>query len=79
MTLFQQAVPSVIYLESDGSLPVAARGQSSTAAALKARWFNQQSFGNAGQSGQVQVIDFPLSLFSFPTNSANTPRKLVVT
>ncbi len=55
MTLFQQAVPSVIYLESDGSLPHAARGQSSSAAALKSRWFDQQSFGNSGQSGQIQA------------------------
>ncbi|KAK0109359.1 hypothetical protein ONS96_003176 [Cadophora gregata f. sp. sojae] len=54
MQIFQQAVPSVIYLESDGSLPRAARGQSSSASALKSRWFDQQSFGNSGQSGQIQ-------------------------
>ncbi|KAF8854757.1 chondroitin AC/alginate lyase [Acephala macrosclerotiorum] len=54
MDLFQQTVPSVIYLESDGALPHAARGLDSSAAALKLRWFNQQSWGNSGQSGQIQ-------------------------
>jgi hypothetical protein len=54
MKLFQETVPSIIYLESDGVLPHAARGQSSSASALKSRWFNQQSWGNSGQSGQIQ-------------------------
>jgi hypothetical protein len=54
MKLFQQTVPSIIYLESDGDLPHAARGQSSSASALKSRWFGQQSWGNPGQSGQIQ-------------------------
>jgi len=54
MKLFQETVPSTIYLESDGVLPHAARGQSSSASALKSRWFNQQSWGNSGQSGQIQ-------------------------
>lgn len=54
MRLFQETVPSVIYLESDGNLPHAARGQSSSASALKSRWFGQQSWGNSGQSGQIQ-------------------------
>jgi hypothetical protein len=61
MSLFQETVPSVIYLESDGSLPHAARGQSSSASALKARWFNQQSWGNPGQNGQIQVGRIPSS------------------
>ena len=55
MSLFQEAVPSVIYLESDGKLPHAARGQKSDAASLKSHWFNQQTWGNEGQSGQIQV------------------------
>ncbi len=55
MSLFQETVPSVIYLESDGSLPHAARGLDSSASALKSRWFNQQSWGHSGQSGQIQV------------------------
>jgi hypothetical protein len=54
MRLFQQTVPSIIYLESDGNLPHAARGQSSNASALKSRWFDQQSWGNSGQCGQIQ-------------------------
>ncbi|KUJ16084.1 uncharacterized protein LY89DRAFT_648220 [Mollisia scopiformis] len=54
MGLFQETVPSVIYLESDGSLPHAARGLDSSTAALKSRWFNQQSWGHSGQSGQIQ-------------------------
>jgi hypothetical protein len=54
MTLFQETVPSIIYLESDGALPHAARGQSSSASALISRWFDQQSWGNSGQSGQIQ-------------------------
>jgi hypothetical protein len=61
MSLFQETVPSVIYLESDGSLPHAARGQSSSASALKSRWFNQQSWGNPGQNGQIQVGRIPSS------------------
>ncbi|CZR68632.1 uncharacterized protein PAC_18531 [Phialocephala subalpina] len=54
MSLFQQTVPSVIYLESDGALPKAARGLDSSAAALKKRWYDQQSWGHSGQSGQIQ-------------------------
>jgi hypothetical protein len=54
MTLFQETVPSIIYLESDGALPHAARGQSSSTSALECRWFDQHSWGNFGQSGQIQ-------------------------
>jgi hypothetical protein len=55
MSLFQEAVPSVIYLESDGNLPKPPRNQTLDEDATKSRWFNQQSWGNANQSGQIQV------------------------
>jgi hypothetical protein len=55
MKLFQEAVPSVVYLESDGKLPHPARGGKSDAASLKSHWFDQQSWANTGQSGMIQV------------------------
>jgi hypothetical protein len=54
MALFKEAVPSVIYLETDGKLPVPARGMSGSTSALQSRWFGQQSWGHSGQSGQIQ-------------------------
>ncbi|KAH8592178.1 secreted protein [Bisporella sp. PMI_857] len=54
MNLIQQAIPAAIYLESDGKLPHAARGRSSEESALQSYWYNQQTWGNSGQSGQIQ-------------------------
>jgi len=55
MSLFQEDVTSVIYMETDpGKLPDAIRGESMDEAKMKGYWFNQQSWGNPGQSGQIQ-------------------------
>lgn len=63
MTLFQQTVPSAIYLETDGKVPHAAHGLSSDPIQIKKRWcwqrtsnlqVCQESWGNSGQSGQAQ-------------------------
>jgi hypothetical protein len=50
MNLFQEAVPSAIYMEADGQRPHAARGHTS----VKGDWFGQQTWGNPGQSGMMQ-------------------------
>ncbi len=44
----------MIYLDSDGSLPVAVRGTADTTSALRSRWYNQQTWGNSGQDGDMQ-------------------------
>ncbi|KAE8444778.1 hypothetical protein EG329_014238 [Mollisiaceae sp. DMI_Dod_QoI] len=50
MSLFQETVPSVIYLESDGSLPHAARGLDSSASALN-------SISHVLETSRIQGVD----------------------
>lgn len=55
MDLFQKAVPTIIYIESDGDLPLTLSGENKDKKSLQGAWYNQQTWGNSGQSGQIAV------------------------
>lgn len=55
MDVFQKAVPTIIYMEADGDLPLAREGESRDKKTLQGAWYNQQTWGNSGQSGQIAV------------------------
>jgi hypothetical protein len=53
MGWFLKRVPATVYMSSDGEFPVAARGQSSSPAAIISWWFGQTVFKENGQAQET--------------------------
>ncbi|KAJ5125793.1 hypothetical protein N7448_005107 [Penicillium atrosanguineum] len=61
-------IPATVYMTSDGEYPVAARGQSSSPAAIIAWWFNETTFQEDGQA-QETCRDLEHTGYSFASMS----------
>jgi hypothetical protein len=51
MDVFRKAVPTIIYMQADGDQPLTREGESRDKKVIQGAWYNQQTWGNSGQSG----------------------------